>query len=206
MRPAPARFPLLLRRPPLRLVLTVVLAAACGLLAFRSTARAEAAASRYGDHVAVWTAAAALEPGDVIDPADVRADRRPAAFVPEGAVDDDPTGRLVAGALGPGEVVVDLRLAGGDRRGAAGLVPEGWRAVAVPALDAELPVEVGQRVDVIAAVDPAGTGAVGSVVAEDGVVVHVADDATVTVAVPASRASRVVAALASGYVALALVR
>lgn len=205
MRPAPARFPLLLRRPPLRLVVTVVLAATCGLLAFRFTERAEAAAARYGHHVAVWTVAAALDPGEVIDRGDVRAERRPAAFVPDAAVTHDPTGRLVAAELGPGEVVVDHRLAGGDRRGAAGLVPEGWRAVAVPALDAELPVEVGQRVDVVAALDPSGTGAVGSVVAEDGVVVHVADDGTATVAVPASRAARVVAALASGYVALALV-
>lgn len=205
MRPAPARFPLLLRRPPLRLVVTVVLAAACGLLAFRFTERAEAAAARYGDHVAVWTATAALDPGDVIDLGDVRAERRPAAFVPAGAVDDDPTGRAVAHAVRPGEVLAEHRLADGDRRGVAGLVPEGWRAVAVPAVDAELPVEVGQRVDVVAALDPSGTGAVGSVVAEDGVVVHVAGGGTVTVAVPAPRASRVVAALAGGYVALALV-
>lgn len=205
MRPAPARFPFLLRRPPLRLVVTVVLAAACGLLAFRLTERAEAAAARFGDQVAVWATTAPLEPGDVIAGGDVRAERRPASFVPDGAVDEDPTGRAVAQALRPGEVVAEHRLAGGDRRGVAGLVPEGWRAVAVPAVDAELPVEVGQRVDVVAALDPSGTGAVGSVVAEDGVVVHVAEDGTVTVAVPASRASRVVAALAGGYVALALV-
>lgn len=204
MRPAPARFPIL-RRPPLRLVVAAVLAVTCALVVARVTGRAEAAVARYGQHVTTWAVTAPLDPGDVIGAGDVAAEWRPVAFVPDGAVTEDPAGRLVADALRPGDVVAEHRLGGGDRRGAAALVPAGWRAVAVPAIDSTLPVEVGQRVDVLAALDPSGTGAVGTVVAEDGVVVHVADDGTVTVAVPASRAGRVVAALAGGFVALALV-
>ena len=204
MRPAPARFPIL-RRPPLRLVVAVVLAATSALLVLRITDRAEATVVRYGTEAPAWVAATDLEPGDVVDAGDVVAEHRPAAFVPSGAVEDDPTGRRVTAAVRAGEVVVEARLAGGDRRGASALVPEGWRAVALPAVDAVLPVEVGQRVVVLAAADAGEGGAVGSAVAEDGVVVHVAEDGTVTVAVPAASASRVVAALAGGYVALALV-
>jgi Flp pilus assembly protein CpaB len=204
VRPAPARFPVL-RLPPARLVVAVVLALVCGLVVLRTTGRAEAAVDRYGRQVTAWVVIRGIEPGDVIDHGDVAVERRPAAFVPRGAAAEDPTGRRVTQVLEAGEVVLEHRLAGGDRRGAAALVPEGWRAVAVPALEAVLPVEVGQRVDVLAAVDPSGTGAVGTTVAEDGVVVHVADDGTVTVAVTPSQATRVIAALAGGLVALALV-
>jgi Flp pilus assembly protein CpaB len=204
VRPAPARFPIL-RPPPLRVIVAVVLAVACGLIVLRTTGRAEAAVDRYGRQATAWVVRSTLEPGDVIGAGDVVSEARPASFLPAGAVTEDPTGRRVADVVVPGEVVVEHRLAGGDRRGAAALVPEGWRAVAVPALEAVLPVEVGQRVDVLAAFDPSGSGAVGATIAEDGVVVHVADDDTVTVAVTPSQASRVVAALAGGLVALALV-
>lgn len=204
MRPVPARFPIL-RPPPLRAAVAVVLALGCGLVVLRTTGRAEAAVERYGRPATAWVLDTTVEPGDVIDTGDVVVDSRPASFVPTGAVVEDPVGRRVIDVLRAGEVVVEHRLAGGDRRGAAALVPDGWRAVAVPALEAALPVEVGQRVDVLAALDPTGTGAAGSTVAEDGVVVHVGEDDTVTVAVTPSQATRIVAALASGVVALALV-
>jgi hypothetical protein len=204
VRPAPARFPIV-RRPPLRLVAAVLLAALCGVAVLRVTDRAEAAVARYGAGSPAWVVRRDLAPGDVVAGGDVTLDRRPAAFVPDGAVADDPVGRRVVAEAAPGEVLTEARLAGGDRRGAAALVPVGWRAVAIPAVDAALPVEVGQRVDVIAAGTGVDGSATGAVVAEDGVVVHVADDAVVTVAVTASAAARVVAALAGGYVALALV-
>lgn len=204
MRPAPARFPIL-RPPPLRAVVALVLALVCGLVVVRTTGRAEAAVERYGRSTTAWVVQSGLEPGDEIGSGDVSAEPRPASFLPAGTVTDDPVGRRVIDVVRPGEVLAEHRLAGGDRRGVAALVPEGWRAVAVPALEAALPVEVGQRVDVLAALDPEGTGAAGSTVAEDGVVVHVAEDGTVTVAVTPSQAGRIVAALASGVVALALV-
>jgi len=204
VRPAPARFPIV-RRPPVRLVVSVLVALACGLVVLRAGDGAEAAAARYGAPASAWVAATDLAPGDRIGAGDVARESRPAAFVPPGAVAEDPSGRRVVEAVAAGEVVAGRRLAGGDRRGVAALVPEGWRALAVPAVDAALPVEVGQRVDVLAAADATEAGPVGAVVAEDGIVVHVADDGTVTVAVHGRDAPHVVAALAGGYVSLALV-
>lgn len=204
MRPAPARRPLV-RRPPTRSVVAVLVALACGAIVLRITEQAEAATARYGALAPVWVARTDLAPGDRIDADDVAVEERPAAFAPTSATDEDPTGRRVADAVSAGEVVTEHRLAGGDRRGVAALVPDGWRAVAIPAVEATLPVQVGQRVDVLAAADAGEAGPVGEVVAEDGIVVHVADDSAVTVAVAGEDAERVVAALAGGYVALALV-
>ncbi|HEX4903379.1 MAG TPA: SAF domain-containing protein [Acidimicrobiales bacterium] len=204
MRPAPARYPTI-RRPPARLVVAALLALACGTVVLRLTEQAEAATARYGATATAWVARTDLTPGDRIGDDDVALEPRPAAFVPAGAVEDDPTGRRVVDAVGEGEVLGEHRLAGGDRRGVAALVPDGWRALAIPAVDAALPVEVGQRVDVLAAADTGDRGPAGTVVAEDGIVVHVADDATVTVAVAGEDAVRLVAALAGGYVSLALV-
>jgi len=204
VRPAPARHPIV-RRPPARLVVAALVALACGLVVLRVTERAEAAAARYGAPTAAWVAAVDLAPGDRIGPGDVVREPRPSSFVPAGAAVEDPTGRRVVEAVGTGEGVVARRLADGDRRGVAALVPAGWRALALPTVDAALPVEVGQRVDVLAAADATEAGPVGTVVAEDGIVVHVADDDTVTVAIDGRDAPDVVAALAGGYVSLALV-
>lgn len=204
MRPAPARYPII-GRPPARLVVAVLLALTCGAVVLRLTERAEAVTERFGASTSAWVAREALAPGDRIGDGDVAREVRPAAFVPGGSADTDPTGRRVVQAVAPGEVIGEHRLAGGDRRGVAALVPDGWRAIAVPVLDAALPVEVGQRVDVLAADDGGDRGPTGAVVAEDGIVVHVAEDATVTVAVAGADAVRVVAALAAGYVSLALV-
>lgn len=204
MRPAPARYPII-RRPPARLVIAVLAALVCGAVVLRLTERAEAASARFGATTSAWVAREALAPGARIGDGDVALEVRPTAFVPAGAVGEDPSGRRVVEAVAAGEVVGEHRLADGDRRGVAALVPDGWRALAVPAVDAALPVEVGQRVDVLAASDAGDRGPVGAVVAEDGIVVHVADDATVTVAVAGDDAALVVAALAGGYVSLALV-
>lgn len=202
MRPAPARFPII-RRPPLRLVVAGILAATCALVVAQATARAEATVADYGAHRTAWVVQTPVDAGDVLDGSVVQPEARPAAFVPEGAATEDPTGRRAAQRLDAGEVVVERRLADGDRLGVAALVPEGWRALAIPSFDATLPVEVGQRVDLLAAVD-AERGPVGTVVAEDGLVVHVAEEGTVTVAVPSPDAPRVVAALAGSYVSLAV--
>jgi Flp pilus assembly protein CpaB len=204
VRPEPARYPIV-RRPPLRLVGAAVLALACALLVARTVERAEAATSRYGDTAPVWVAQTDLAPGSRIAAGDLAVEERPTAFVPAGAVGEDPAGRQVVERVGAGEVLVEPRLADGTRRGVAALVPATWRALAVPAIDAALPVEPGQRVDLLAASDDGERGPVGRVVAEDGIVVHVADDGTVTVAVRGPDAPHVVAALAGGYVSLALV-
>ncbi len=203
MRPAPARFPII-RRPPLRLVVTIVLALACGLVVARTTSTAEATIARHGATTTAWVVTEAMAPGHIVGPGGVSAQPRPVAFLPEGAVVDDPSGDVVRHALAPGEVVAEHHLVGGDRRGPAALVPDGWRALAVPPLDAVLPVEVGQYVDVLVAFAGGDASPFGSVVVEGGLVVDVADSGTVTVAVPAARAGPLVTAMASGFVALAL--
>jgi hypothetical protein len=72
---------------------------------------------------------------------------------------------------------------------------------------AGLPVEIGDRVDVLATFDTGATGATGAeptvVVARDALVVAHADDA-VTVAVERDIAPRVAYALAAGTITLAL--
>jgi Flp pilus assembly protein CpaB len=204
MRPAPARFPIL-RPPPPRLVFALVLALVAGAVVHRTTVDAAAVTARLGRTATVAVAVRAVEVGKTLEPGDTSMESRPVAHLPDGAVTDDPTGVAVRQALQPGEVVVRSRLAGAGREGAAALVPEGWRALSVPVLDAPLPARPGDRVDVVAAFDPTLVERDPSlVVAADGVVVDVADDA-VTVAVPRSRITQVAFALANGIVTLALV-
>ncbi len=204
MRPAPARLPIL-RRPPARVVGALLLAVVTALAVHRVTSTAEATVERWGTTAVVWVATDELPVGQVVSPGDVTRQRRPAGHVPGGATGSDPAGRLVREHVAAGEVLTDRRLGDGDALGVAALVPDGWRALAVPLHDATLPVEPGHRVDVVAAGDPgAGGGPAGAVVAAGALVVHVAEDGTVTVAVPSDRVTRVAAALVGTAVTLAL--
>ena len=204
MRPAPARFPIL-RRPPLRLVLVVLAALLMGSLVHRTTAAASEVTARLGRTTVVAVARRPVSAGATIAPGDIVMTARPAAHLPDGAVTDDPTGETATHALHRGEVVVALRVAGGGRSGPAALVPEGWRAVAVPVVDAPVPARPGDHVDVIASFDPTLVDRDPSlVVAADAVVVDV-DDEAITVAVPRSRVTDVAFALTNGIVTLALV-
>lgn len=203
MRPAPSRFPIL-RPPPARLVLAVVLALLAGAVVHRATAAASARAAELGELAPVAVAQYDLEAGDVVGPGDVALLDRPVAHLPDGFVGEDPTGRTVRTDVAAGEVVVAGRLAGEGRDGPAALVPEGWRAIAIPVVDAPLPARPGDVVDVLAAYDPSLVRDPTEVVAADAVVVDVADDA-ITVAVSSTRLTDVAHALANGYVTLALV-
>lgn len=203
MRPEPARFPIL-RPPPLRLVLVVLLAVVVGLAVHRTTARAAAVTAQLGESTRVAVAQRDIAVGEELEPGDVVLVDRPVAHVPPGAVADDPTGETVREPLHAGEIVIERRLAASGRAGAAALVPEGWRAVAVPVVDAPLPARRGDTVDVVASYDPTLVEFDPSrIVAAGAVVVAVADDA-VTVAVPERRLTDVAFALANGIVTLAL--
>ena len=203
MRPAPARFPIL-RPPPLRLVLVVLLAAVVGMAVHRTTARAAAVTAQLGETTPVAVAQRDVAVGDQLQPGDVDLVERPLAHVPPGAVTHDPTGETAREPLHAGQVVVAPNLAAEGRSGAAALVPEGWRAVAVPVIDAPLPARRGDLVDVVASFDPTLVERDASrLVAAGGVVVEVTDEA-VTVAVPAARVTDVAFALANGIVTLAL--
>lgn len=204
MRPTPRRFPIL-RPPPLRLVLVALLSLLVGLGVHRTTSAAAEVRATLGETTLVAVARRTLAPGDEIDGGAVALVERPTAHVPHGAVLTLPTGRVVRSSVAEGEIVVTTRLSGSDRRGPAGLIPEGWRGLAIPIIDAPLPANPGDVVDVIASFDPSLVERDPSVVvAADAVVVEVGDDA-ITVAVPRSRLTQVAFALSNGIVTLALV-
>jgi len=123
--------------------------------------------------------------------------------VPAGALGRVGRGRVVRSAVLRGEVVLGRRLAAPDVGGVAALLPEGTRAVAIPADEGDAPpLLVGQRVDVVAVAADDGGPAAG-VIAAGALVVDVAEHA-VTIAVDAEAVPRVVSALAAGAIALAL--
>jgi hypothetical protein len=98
------------------------------------------------------------------------------------------------------------RLAPEGLQGVAALVPTGWRALAMPAGRAALRLSVGDRVDLVAAVDGTTDDASESpsfVLADNALVVAV-DDESVTVAVPAEDAPRVALGIVTGSVVPAL--
>lgn len=204
MRPRPPRFPVL-RPPPRRLVVVVLLALVVGVAVHRTTATATRRAAALGQTRSVVVATADLDAGATIDPGDVEIVERPVAHLPEGAVGDDPTGSSLRASVSAGEILVAHRLAGADRSGAAALVPVGWRAITVPVVDAALPAQPGDLVDVIASFDPTLRARDPSlVIAADAVVVDIGEDG-VTVAVTRARVTEVAFALANGIVTLALV-
>jgi Flp pilus assembly protein CpaB len=134
----------------------------------------------------------------VVGADDVTLEDRPLAVVPDGAVTDAPVGLVATADLVLGEVVVQARLAPEGLAGVAALVPDGWRALAVPTSASGLgapvpPLAVGDRVDVLAP----------DVVAADALVVDV-EETAVTVAVPADDAPALAEAVAGAVVTLAL--
>ena len=191
---------LALRRRPLAYwCTTVVVAAAAAVLVGALTARAEAAAARYGGLRPVAVIAAPVDAGDEVDGGDVRIEQVPRAFVPEGALSAAPDGSTALGPLYPGEMLLAERLAPDGVHGVAALLPEGTRAMAVPAGPGALRVRTGDLVDVLATA-PDGTS---RVVADAATVVD-AGDATTTVAVRVGDATAVATALTQATVTLAL--
>jgi pilus assembly protein CpaB len=174
--------------------------------------RAQATADRWGPARSVVVAAAPIGAGQALDAEAVTVAEWPARLVPADAVTGPTEGRVAVLPMGAGEVVVESRLAPGGVRGPAALLPPRTRALAVPQVAGGLALEPGDRVDVLAVVDPFDLGAGGDpspdrpaarVVAGGATVVAVADGST-TVAVPLDRVAEVAAALGQGVVTLAL--
>jgi hypothetical protein len=125
----------------------------------------------------------------------------PVAVLPRGALAALPRTAVAAADLVPGELVLAHRLAG--RSALAARMPKGTRGIAIPTADG-LPVEAGDRVDLLATLDTGETGSEPTVlVARDAVVLSAEEDA-VTVAVDEAAAARVAYALAVGAVTLVL--
>ncbi len=191
------------RRPRLRRALVVALAVLVALGVTAMARRAEAARSAWGRVGPVVVATRDLRPGHVLRASDTEVRELPAAATPGGSMSRVAEGRVVRSSVLAGEVLLRRRLAEPDVGGVAALLPEGARAVAIPAdASAAPPLEVGQRVDVLAVVAADG-GAQAAVLAAGAPVVDVGE-AAITVAVDPGAVPRIAAALAEGAVTLAL--
>lgn len=184
------RYRRLLRRPLPYWLATAVLVALTVSAIGRATESAAAARDRWGRLVPATVALHDLEPGDVVDAGDVETRLLPAGVVPGGAFDGDAVGEVVTAWTARGEVLLERRL--------SNRLPPGTRGIAVPHGLARLPVEVGDRVDLLATDDVETV-----TVAFGAIVVHVADDA-VTVAVDERDVERVASAVTVAAVTLVL--
>jgi Flp pilus assembly protein CpaB len=183
------------RRPAPFWLAAVALTALTVSTVARVTGTAAAERARWGEQRPVVVARHDLRPGERLRDVDVR--MVPAALVPRGAV-AAPGGQVVAAWIAGGEIVVRDRLAPRGLSATAALLPPGSRGVAVPAGQAPLPVEVGDRVDVVATDDTSAT-----TIARDAVVIAV-DEAAVTVAVDREDAASVAYAVTAAAVTLVL--
>jgi pilus assembly protein CpaB len=189
-------------------LVAIVLAGVTANAVSSALSRAEAARAGWGETRSVLVAQHRLDVGDVVRDGDVAAASWPAAVVPRGAVPDtgSAVGRTVVQVIEPGESVLAARLAPEGLHGVAALVPPGWRALAMPVGPAALPLSVGDRVDLVAAVG--GTHAAPSqppsfVLADNAIVVAV-DERSVTVAIRAEDSPRVALGIVTGSVVPAL--
>jgi pilus assembly protein CpaB len=205
--PLPGRLPLALalrRRPRLRRLLVLGLAALVGTVVATTVQRADAARAAWGRSRPVVVAVRDLPPGHVLDDGDTEVVAMPAPVVPDGALARVAPGRVVRAGVFEGEVLSRRRLSAPGVEGAAALVPAGARAVAVPVEAGSAPaLAVGQRVDVVGLVAVDGVPEAAVLVA--GAPVVEVGELAVTLAVAPEAVPRVAAALASGTVTLALV-
>lgn len=206
---------------------TLTLAAVTFAAVDGATARAAARQRAWGETVTVPVVQRTVLAGEVVGDGDIERRRLPRTLVPRGEVAGDPVGHAALVTLVPGEVVMASRLAPSGLRGVAALLGPDTRGVGVPRGDSAPPVEVGDRVDVLATFDiapddaappasdepaPAAADAPGErrgvpaptfAVATRALVVHVGDQ-SITVAVAPEAAARVAFAVARGTVSLAL--
>jgi len=191
------------RHPLLSGAAAVALTVVTAITLVQAFARADAARRAWGTTEPVLVARRHLSTGDEIEAADVAVRAWPVGLLPDGAVTgtvDAVVGRTVVARIEPGEVVVTSRLAPDGLHGVAALVPLGWRAIAIPTGAGTVALAVGDRVDLVAAVDESRPAAV---LASDALVVDVSEQA-ITVAVPAADAPAVAFGVAAGTVLPAL--
>jgi Flp pilus assembly protein CpaB len=184
----------------------IALALLTGLVVRTSLAAAAAGAARYGALRTVPVVVAPVAAGDVVPAGAVVRESRPGATLPFGAdLAEAWAGRTALVPLLPGEVLVASKLAPDGLRGAAALLPDGHRALAVPSgPGGRPPVAIGDHVDVLVTLAD-DAGGESFVVATAALVLAVDDRAdTVTVAVPADDAPALASAIATGAVTLAL--
>jgi Flp pilus assembly protein CpaB len=183
------------------------LAVLAALLVVGQAERAAGLAREYGPLVDTPVVRRAITAGDVVTARDILVRRLPKGAVPKGAA-AHPVGHAALIDLEPGEVVLTTRLAPWGRRGAAALLPDGARAIAVPSgPGGRPPVSPGNTVDVLAtfeAVATDGTTTTELVVADALVVAIDREADTVTIAVAADDAPRLAEAVVRARITIAL--
>lgn len=191
------------RRPWLFWSFAVALALLTGFTVAHILSEAASRAERLGGLREVRVAARPVDAGRVLTAADVAVRRLPAAVLPEGAVAASPYGHTALVPLAPGEVLLEAKLAPWGVEGVAALVPQGRRALAVPAGKGGLALHRGNHVDVLATFDTIEENTEPTFpVASSAQVLDVGEE-SVTVAVTAEEAARVALATARGTVTLA---
>ena len=192
------------RRPIVYWSLTGALALVTGLIVSGAVADARDARSAYGTTRVVIVATRDIKAGERIEAGDVRAEERPLAVIPAGALSDPPIGQVASAPIMRDEPLVAARVAGGGMSAIAALVPPGDVGIAVPVDAGTLAVSVGDAVEVMATFDPDSIeGPPTIVVAPRAVVIDVRDTAA-TLAMPEADAQRVAFALATGVVTVVL--
>lgn len=180
---------LLARHPSVYWGIVAVAVAIVASSAWSATQRVEVARRSWGDTQSVWVAERDIAAGEPL----VAVMRTlPIAAVPADAVIEAPDHRSAVQHIGAGEIVTNADVGGG----LLDALPTGWRAVAVVTDPARVPVDAGDHVAVYAD---------GLVLADDGIVLDVADG-TVTVAVPAEAAAAVSVAARNQTAVLAIRR
>ena len=190
-----------LRRPSIHLAGAVCLALLTGATTYRYLGALAAGADRFGHPVAVAVATRDLHAGDRLGSGDVELRELPGSAVAPTALRSRSAGRVVRRAVSDGEVLVAADLTSPGTSPLAAALPPGTVAIAVPRGDAPLPLDRGDRVDLLAAVDPDGGRLVP--VARGGVVVA-SGRTSVTVAVTEDEVGDVAAAVAAGVVVPAI--
>jgi Flp pilus assembly protein CpaB len=194
--------------PAARWLAIAVLIALAVTVVHRTAASAADERHRWGEARTVAVARHRIAIGSTIGADDVEARSWPVALVPAGAVGTVPAGRTAVATIEAGEAVLAARVAPDGVHGMSALVPDGWRALAVPVAPTVLTLGVGDRVDLIAGFDVQGAREPADrspslVVARDAIVVAV-DEQRVTVAVPDDDAERLAFAIVAGTVVPAL--
>lgn len=181
-----------------------------GTIAFaswNSTLRAaDEALTDWGETAHVPVAIARIEPGETITEANITWRELPLGLL-AGEPSPDPAGRAATDLILTDEVVAEERLGAPGADGTAALVPTGALGIAVPLDDTIPPLDVGDRVELLANMaelsESTEDAPVGNRSVTSGTIVAVHEH-SVTVAVPAQNAGPAASAVAYGAATLAL--
>ncbi len=203
VRRLPRRLRIVLATRPLAYwLLTALVAIGIGYAVAAVVRSAQEARASFGTLTPALVATRAIVPGEPLDAGNTTIRQLPVALVPEGVVAALPSGGIASASIAAGEPVHRLRVGRGGLGPVAALLSDGTRGIAVAIDEGGLPLLVGDRVDVVAAVASGGGGA-ARVVAAAAEVAHVGER-SVVVAVAAEEVPAVAQALADGGVVLAL--